>query len=349
MQKGWFLLKAALLAGTLVMPYNVAAEAQEETVQVEYTAADYEVPFFYDLESVTELEGECDQKGTVVSLEYETPAYAVNEILDTNQTMSKSVSVYLPYGYDETKQYNVLYLLHGTGGNDEYWLVNEKTGVPTCNVLDNMIAQGLCEPLIVVAPNYYSEIKDKEYKLSDEIVAEYAEEVQDPLLVTRNDLWPEFFKEELRNQIIPLIESEYATYANGDVSEENLAATREHRALAGLSRGSMASVRSGLMANTDYIAYFGSYSGVWADFDKFKEILTEGVFKDYPVEYWYNGNGSADFSLENHNEFLKKVTSEMPGKFIDGENFAFVVKEGAEHSYENWITDLYNTLLVFFK
>ncbi|MCI5529811.1 MAG: alpha/beta hydrolase-fold protein [Blautia sp.] len=278
MQKGWFLLKAALLAGTLVMPYNVAAEAQEETVQVEYTAADYEVPFFYDLESVTELEGECDQKGTVVSLEYETPAYAVNEILDTNQTMSKSVSVYLPYGYDETKQYNVLYLLHGTGGNDEYWLVNEKTGVPTCNVLDNMIAQGLCEPLIVVAPNYYSEIKDKEYKLSDEIVAEYAEEVQDPLLVTRNDLWPEFFKEELRNQIIPLIESEYATYANGDVSEENLAATREHRALAGLSRGSMASVRSGLMANTDYIAYFGSYSGVWADFDKFKEILTEGVF-----------------------------------------------------------------------
>ena len=60
MQKGWFLLKSALLAGTLVMPYNVAAEVPEESVQVEYTAADYEVPFFYDLESVTELEGECD-------------------------------------------------------------------------------------------------------------------------------------------------------------------------------------------------------------------------------------------------------------------------------------------------
>lgn len=340
MKKWGFLLKTAALACTLSGVYNVRAES---------SAVDYNVPFFYDLENVTALEEECEQKGTVVSLEYETPAYAVNEVLGTEQTMSKSVSVYLPYGYDKALQYNVLYLLHGTGGNDKYWLVSEKTGVPTCNVLDNMIAQGICDPLIVVAPNYYAELKEKEYKLTDEIVEEYAKEVEDPFLASRNDLWPEFFKKELRDQIIPLIESEYATYANGDVSEENLIETREHRALAGLSRGSMASVRSGLMANTDYIAYFGSYSGVWADFDKFKEILTEGTFQDYPVKYWYNGNGSADFSLENHTEFLNQVTSQMTEKFTDGENYAFVVKEGAEHSYENWITDLYNNLLVLFK
>jgi len=28
---------------------------------------------------------------------------------------------------------------------------------------------------------------------------------------------------------------------------------------------------------------------------------------------------------------------------------AFVVKEGSAHTYENWLTDLYNILIVFFN
>mgnify|MGYP000152248482 CR=1 FL=1 len=58
----------------------------------------------------------CDEQGTVETLEYDTPAYAVNEILGTDETIHKSLHVYLPYNYDETKQYNILYLMHGGGG-----------------------------------------------------------------------------------------------------------------------------------------------------------------------------------------------------------------------------------------
>src|SRR5690554_8200734 len=62
----------------------------------------------------------------------------------------KKCSVYLPPGYDENdreRKYNMLYLLHGIGGNRNEWL---NGGVR--NILDNLIANGEIEPLIVVFP-----------------------------------------------------------------------------------------------------------------------------------------------------------------------------------------------------
>ena len=92
------------------------------------------------------LKQPCDEQGTVVELEYDTPAYAVNDLLGLDETLHKKVEVYLPYGYDETKQYNILYLLHGTEGEtdgpmEEFWL--KQWGDTTLPVLDNMIKQGL--------------------------------------------------------------------------------------------------------------------------------------------------------------------------------------------------------------
>ena len=52
---------------------------------------------------------------------------------------------------------------------------------------------------------------------------------------------------------MPLVESQFSTYAGKDVSEESMIASREHRAMAGLSRGSMAAMRSGMLANLDEI------------------------------------------------------------------------------------------------
>ena len=326
------LLCAALLLGTIP---TTAETAGDPFLRLENT------------ETVLTLQQtECKQKGTVEVLSYECPAYAINEVLGMNVTIEKTVSVYLPYGYDPAKQYNVLYLLHGTGGDDQYWLLKAKTGVPTVNLLDNLIQQGLCDPLIVVAPNWNADKKGKQYKPSDEQAAAYGELVQDPNIKVRNDLWVAFFQEELRNDIIPLVESKYATFAGGDVSGESLVASRDHRALAGLSRGSTATLRAGVIANHDIFSWIGAFSGAWVRADQFEESLKQ---EQYPIHFWYNGNGTEDFSLEEHQAFLDQVRGDLPGMFNEGVNYAFVVKEGSAHAYENWITDLYNILQVFFR
>ncbi len=52
--------------------------------------------------------------------------------------------MYTAYGYSEEKEYNILYLMHGTGDGDEkYWL---KTNPYNKTMLDNMIADGDIEP-----------------------------------------------------------------------------------------------------------------------------------------------------------------------------------------------------------
>ena len=40
--------------------------------------------------------------------------------------------------------------------------------------------------------------------------------------------------------------------------------------------------------------------------------------------------------------------TELTDCLTDGENMAFVVKEGSAHTYENWL-NLYNILIVFFN
>ncbi len=315
----------------------------------EYTLYDYETPFLWleNSDTILALQQECDQKGTVVTLEYTAPAYAINEVLGREQTIDKSVSVYLPYGYDAEQRYDVLYLLHGTGGDDSYWLVKEKTGVPTVNVLDNMMAQGLCKPMIIVTPDWNADLKGKKNKIEDDVAAAYAAKTGEPNIGKRNDLWCLFFDQELLNDIIPLVESTFSTYAGGDTSAENLIATRDHRGIAGLSRGSSATFRV-MTGHCDVFSWFGCFSGSWTRGDAFQEAMEATFAAERPVHYWYNGIATDDFSLGNLVSFVNQAREYLSHLFVEGENMAFVVKEGSAHTYENWLTDLYNVLLVFF-
>ncbi len=68
-----------------------------------------------------------------------------------------------------------------------------------------------------------------------------------------------------------------------------------------------------------------------------------------PIHYWYNGNGTADFILGNHVKLVNTARDTLSDLFVEGDNMAFVVKEGSAHTYENWLTDLYNVLIVFFR
>ena len=321
-----------------------------EAPSAEWELFDYETPFLWEENSDTilALQQECEHKGEVVTLDYPAPAYAINEVLGRHEKLNKSVTVYLPYGYDETQQYDVLYLLHGTGGNNEYWLMKEKTGIPTVNVLDNLIDQGIIKPLIVVTPDWNADLKGKKNKIEDSVAAAYAEKIGESGIGKRNDLWCLFFDQELVNDIIPLVEGCFSTYAGGDTSAENLTATRDHRALAGLSRGSVATLRS-MLSHCDFFAWFGCFSGGWINQEQFKQAVLDTVAADRPIRYWYNGNGTEDFSLDSQVSLVNMARTELTDCLTDGENMAFVVKEGSAHTYENWLTDLYNILIVFFN
>lgn len=66
--------------------------------------------------------------------------------------MTRRLYVYTPYGYEPKKtkvKYPVLYLLHGGGGDEDAW----STLGRTCQILDNLIAEGKAEPMLVVMPN----------------------------------------------------------------------------------------------------------------------------------------------------------------------------------------------------
>lgn len=60
-----------------------------------------------------------------------------------------NVNVLLPVGYDETKKYPVLYILHGYWDNED-WMARDIVHIP--EMLTNLIQDGEAEEMIVVCP-----------------------------------------------------------------------------------------------------------------------------------------------------------------------------------------------------
>ena len=270
-----------------------------------------------------------DKKGTVEVFNYDTKMYDINGQGST--TVGKKAEVYLPYGYDESLCYDVLYLMHGGGEDQAYWLTKEKD---TVKVLDNIFAQGLAEPCIIVAPTFYTGTSS-----SGSINSELTD----------------IFQYEFRNDLVPAIEEDYATYCEGDVSEENLIATREHRGFAGLSMGSMVSIRSALIGCLDICGWISSMSGGYDQddndgkkgFAKVDEAIFD-TFADYPVLYWLNQNGTDDIALTPHQALKDLILKDLDDYFIEDENYKWLLFQGGQHNFDAWLVHLYNTLQIFF-
>ncbi len=87
-----------------------------------------------------------EHQGTVSLVKYITRDYVSDEHYD----IEKDLAVYLPYGYDESEQYDVLILLHCAWADHRFWLAQEReyrtaegilyVSVP--NMLDRMIEEG---------------------------------------------------------------------------------------------------------------------------------------------------------------------------------------------------------------
>ena len=106
-----------------------------------------------DIISFTNIFIVSDEKGDKGDL------YRVNEVPHGNLSkvwynsptlkMQRRMTVYTPAGYDKGKNYPVMYLLHGAGGDENAWSELGRAA----QIMDNLIATGKAKPMIVVMPN----------------------------------------------------------------------------------------------------------------------------------------------------------------------------------------------------
>jgi enterochelin esterase-like enzyme len=201
--------------------------------------------------------------------------------------------IYTPPGYDENTdmRYPVLYLQHGGGEDETGWPVQGKTNF----IMDNMIAEGKCKPMLIVM--------DKGYAMKPgELAATGAGRT------TSNTL-----EEVFINELIPMVDANYRSLTD-----------RENRAMAGLSMGGGQTMRI-TMNNLDKFAYIGGFSG-GSRIQEGEEIKTmyNGVLADpddfntkVKVLFFSTGSEEGPRVKESHEKFLaagiKNIYYESPG------------------------------------
>jgi enterochelin esterase-like enzyme len=149
--------------------------------------------------------------------------------------------VYTPPHYDTQVKvrYPVLYLQHGGGEDETGWTRQGRANF----ILDNLIAEGKCKPMIVVMAHGYARRAGQ----------------PEPDLTGRPPGSPEgrrvlqemtaAFEDDVTQALIPYVDSTFRTLAD-----------REHRAMAGLSMGGMQTFQVTLN-HLDLFAYIGGFSG----------------------------------------------------------------------------------------
>lgn len=259
----------------------------------------------------------------------------------------KYANIYLPYGYSEEKEYNIFYLVHGGGGNADSWLDCSKIK----NALDVSFAKRGVEPFIVVFPEFYNEAAQRQRRQMNGVDRDWTcDRVH-------------FFQKELRNELIPAVESKYSTYAK-DITEEGLRNARKHRCIGGFSMGGITTWFA-LAENLDLFAEFMPISGdSWAveplgggsatvktvDF-LCEEIKKSGYTgKDYRI---FAGTGSKDIAYPNLSPQIEEMKSHTEfftySEDLTQGNLHYVVHEGAEHTYEQVYQHIYHFLPYLFN
>ena len=263
-------------------------------------------------------------EGTVELISYTTKDY-----YGDGQETTKPAYVYLPHGYDETKQYNVLYLLHSAGGDEKEWGLHNSFSTVRL-AMDNLIYYGDVEPFIIVAP--YGLPRRGFYRETAETV----------------DIAYEGFVTELRNDLIPYIEANYATYGDYDEAGYDMTAARDHRAIAGGSFGAMQSIDIGMCECLDLFSWFGPFSPGLTFYEP--EQIAEKInsFEEYEIRCIYNVCGDAETGYANTSVYLLRDLEEWTDKVVLGENmFMYIVK--GTHNMETWNLAFYNFAQMLFK
>lgn len=232
---------------------------------------------------------------------------------------TRKANIVLPPNYDESKQYPVLYLLHGIGGDHNEWL-----GAEPVNVISNLIADKDAVPMIAVIPNVRARAND-------------ACDPQDIYTLEHYKAFDNFIN-DLRDDLMPYIEENYPVLTG-----------KENTAIAGLSMGGRESLYIGCSMPQTF-GYIGAFTpapgllpytnfGVSEDGLFTKETLTLPKGSDNFVMINAGlSDGIVSIWPETYHETLEK----------NGVKNTFYITDGG-HDFTVWKNGLYNYVKNIFK
>jgi enterochelin esterase-like enzyme len=268
-----------------------------------------------------EYYGETSHPGTLKKLEYET--YEAFSYEEKSQVLKKTAYVYLPYGYDESMQYPVFYLMHG-GWSDETTLLgtpDEPTEFK--NVLDHAMEDGRIEPMIIVCPTYNNTSGKDSW--------------DDSLAIELTDL----YHQELVGDLIPAVDGKYSTKAS-----------RDYRGFGGFSMGSVATWRT-FQYCLDEFRYFMPMSGNAGDGSQQDAAVKKSGYG--PDDFFlFTASGTNDFAYSSFKAQVMNMGNRYTDSFIFADNEAegnlcFREQEGAVHDYIYAYEYIYNGLQFFWS
>lgn len=270
---------------------------------------------------------ESEYPGKLVELKYDT--YESMSYDEQKQVLHKRAIVYLPYDYSEKEKYNVFYLMHGGWSNETTYLGTPDYPAAFKNVLDNGMADGAIQPMIVVCPTYNNTSPDDsgDYSLA--------------IRLTEN------YHRELVNDLIPAVEGTYSTYAE-DMAAEGIRASRDHRAFAGFSMGSVATWRT-FQYCLDYFRYFMPSSGNLTSDGEYMASMVKDTGHTWEDFFIFAASGTEDFAYTSFKHQIEAMADVGDGTFryADNEkdgNLYFLEQEGGVHNGEYAMEYFYNGL-----
>ena len=225
----------------------------------------------------------------------------------------RRMSVYTPPFYGkENKSYPVLYLLHGSGGDETAWV--ELGNV--VRILDNLIAEGKAEPMIVVMPNGNSSKQAAPGETFENLSYK-------PVMTNMLPGYKDGRYETAFPEIVNFIDATYRTIPD-----------KAHRAIAGLSMGGFNSLYISVNY-PDLFDYVGLFSAgldmstvnqklpTFANLDGKLDNLKKSGYK-----LFWNGCGTADRLFV----FCKELDSKMQAKGMPTEFH----ESTRGHLWSNW-------------
>ena len=230
--------------------------------------------------------------GTVSHVWYDSPTLK----------MKRRLTVYTPAGYEDSPKtkYPVLYLLHGSGGDEDAWSDLGRTA----QILDNLIAEGKAKPMIVVMPNgvYFNQAAPGA-----------AINMFQPTMTNS------------RSQSTIEIENSFPDVMNFVEKHYQVAKGAANTAVAGLSMGGRQSAMLSLHYPKSF-GYVGMFSGTATVEDN--EAALAALFAAKPKLFWV-GVGKDDTSIRATSLKLKEYCDEH------GYPMTYYESDGA-HIWRNW-------------